>query len=149
MIHDWDNSCEIAPWWLSLDLTADRSTLVQVMAWCVRQQAITWNNVDPDLCHHMTLLGLNELMGVEIQAISWKAPTYLISIWLHIDSPLVSVAIFLSFFTKITSQVAVDDRFDNGDTLQYIQKHTCFEHVNDKIPTTKQPTISLFFFFLW
>ena len=34
MIHDWDISYEIAPWWLSLDLTDDKSTLVQVMAWC-------------------------------------------------------------------------------------------------------------------
>ena len=27
----------------------------------VRQQAITWANVDPDLCRHMALLGHNEL----------------------------------------------------------------------------------------
>ena len=27
----------------------------------VRQQAITWANVDPDLCHHMVSLGHNEL----------------------------------------------------------------------------------------
>ena len=26
----------------------------------VRQQAITWANVDPDLCRHMALLGNNE-----------------------------------------------------------------------------------------
>ena len=28
----------------------------------VRHQAITWANVDPDLCHHMSSLGHNELM---------------------------------------------------------------------------------------
>ena len=27
----------------------------------VRQQAITWANVDPDLCHQMASLGLNQL----------------------------------------------------------------------------------------
>ena len=27
----------------------------------VRQQAITWANVDPDLCHHKASLGLSEL----------------------------------------------------------------------------------------
>ena len=27
----------------------------------IRQQAITWANVDPELCHHMVLLGHNEL----------------------------------------------------------------------------------------
>ena len=30
----WCVSCEIALRWISLDLTADKSTLVQVMAWC-------------------------------------------------------------------------------------------------------------------
>ena len=28
----------------------------------VRQQAITWANVDPELCRYMVSLGLNELM---------------------------------------------------------------------------------------
>ena len=31
---DWGTSCEIALRWLPLDLTYDKSTLVQVMAWC-------------------------------------------------------------------------------------------------------------------
>ena len=39
---------------MSLDLTDDKSTLVQVMA-------ITWANVDPDLCRHMASLGHSEL----------------------------------------------------------------------------------------
>ena len=57
-------SCEIALKWMPLDLTDDKSTLVQVMAWCCqasRQQAITWSNVDPDLCRQMASLGLNVL----------------------------------------------------------------------------------------
>ena len=32
------------------------------MAWCRQQQAITWANVDPDLCRHMVLQGHNELI---------------------------------------------------------------------------------------
>ena len=36
---------------MPLDLTDDES----------RQQAITWANVDPDLCRQMASLGLNEL----------------------------------------------------------------------------------------
>ena len=28
---------------------------------CISQQAITWANVDPVLCHHMAPLGHNEL----------------------------------------------------------------------------------------
>ena len=43
---------------MPLDLNDDKSILVQVMAW---HQAITWANVDPDLCHHMVSLGHNEL----------------------------------------------------------------------------------------
>ena len=38
------------------DITDDKSTLVQVMAWC--RQA----NVDPDLCRQMASLGFNELI---------------------------------------------------------------------------------------
>ena len=34
MISDWGVSCEIALWCMPLDLTDDKSTLVQVMAWC-------------------------------------------------------------------------------------------------------------------
>ena len=47
---------------MPLDLTDDKSTLVQVMAWC--RQAISWANVDLDLCchmHDMASLGHNEL----------------------------------------------------------------------------------------
>ena len=40
----------------------DKSTLVQVRVGAIRQQAITWANVDPNLCHHMAWLGLNELI---------------------------------------------------------------------------------------
>ena len=45
------------------DLTDDKSTLVQVMAWldALRQQAITWTSVDKDLQRHMASLSPNEL----------------------------------------------------------------------------------------
>ena len=46
---------------MSLGFTDDKSTLVQVPG-AIRQQAITWANVDPDLCHHMVSLGHNELI---------------------------------------------------------------------------------------
>ena len=52
-------SCELGLRWMSLDLTDDKSTLIQVMAWC--RQAINWANIDPDLCRHMASLGPNEL----------------------------------------------------------------------------------------
>ena len=34
MIDGWGISCELALRWMSLDLSDDKSTLVQVMAWC-------------------------------------------------------------------------------------------------------------------
>ena len=46
---------------MSLDVTDDKSTLVQVMVAAVRQQAIIWTNVDPDLCRHMASVGHKEL----------------------------------------------------------------------------------------
>ena len=45
---------------MPLDLTDDKSTLVQVMAWCRQATTITWANADPDLCHQMVSLDLNE-----------------------------------------------------------------------------------------
>ena len=43
------------------DTFDDMSTLVQVIALCLQQQAITWANVDPDLSRHMASLGHREL----------------------------------------------------------------------------------------
>ena len=34
VVDGWAISCEVALRWMSLDLTDDKSTLVQVMAWC-------------------------------------------------------------------------------------------------------------------
>ena len=54
-------SREITLWWMSLDLSDDKSTLFQVMTWYRKAQAITRANVDADLCRHMASLGHNEL----------------------------------------------------------------------------------------
>ena len=35
--------------------------MVQVMVGAVRQQAISWANVDPDICRHIASLGYDEL----------------------------------------------------------------------------------------
>ena len=44
---------EMVFWLISLNLTYEKSTLVQVIDWCHQQQAIIWANVDTDVCHHM------------------------------------------------------------------------------------------------
>ena len=51
-----------------MNVTDDKSTLVQVMVGAVRQQAITWANVDPVPCHHMASLGQNELIWGHIHS---------------------------------------------------------------------------------
>ena len=57
----WGISIEIALRWISLDLTDDKSTLFQVMAWCRQATIFIWANVDPDLCRYMVAPGHNEL----------------------------------------------------------------------------------------
>ena len=41
-----------------------KSTLFEVMAWCVRQQIIAWANVNPVLYRQMASLGQSELKQV-------------------------------------------------------------------------------------
>ena len=48
---------------MSLDLTDDKSAMVQGMVWCRQEKSIAWANVDPDLCRHMASLGHSELIG--------------------------------------------------------------------------------------
>ena len=52
---------EIALRWMPPDLTDDKSTSVQVMAWCRQATSHYLSNVDPDLCRQIASLGLNEL----------------------------------------------------------------------------------------
>ena len=61
MIDGWGISCEIALSWWSLDYLMISQHMVRLWLSAVRQQAITWNKVDPDLCRHMASLGHNEL----------------------------------------------------------------------------------------
>ena len=57
----WGIFCETTPSWMSLDLADNKSTLVQVMAWCRQATSHYLSQVDPDLCHHMASLGSSEL----------------------------------------------------------------------------------------
>ena len=72
VIDGWVISCELAFRWMSLDLTDDKSTLVQVMAWCRQAKAITWAYVDRDLFRHVALLGPNELISMNV--VLWYHP---------------------------------------------------------------------------
>ena len=60
VIGGWGISYDIALRWFSLylRLTDEKSTLVQVMAWCHRAVP---EPVNPDLCCHIASLGDNKL----------------------------------------------------------------------------------------
>ena len=47
--------------WMPQNLTDDKSTLVQIVAWCRQAPSHCLSQVDPDLCCHMASLGVNEL----------------------------------------------------------------------------------------
>ena len=40
----------------------NKSALVKVMAWCIKQQAIIWANIDPDLCCYKASQSHSELI---------------------------------------------------------------------------------------
>ena len=52
--------CEIALCWMPKNLTIEKSTLAQVMAWCRQETSHNMPHVDPNLCH-MVSLAHNEL----------------------------------------------------------------------------------------
>ena len=54
--------CEIDLRWMPKDLTYEKLTLVQVMAWGRQEQAIASATVDQHLWRHMAPLGHNELI---------------------------------------------------------------------------------------
>ena len=73
---------------MPLDLTDDKSTLVQVMAWC--RQA----NVDPDLCRQMASLGLNELTHRDLDKMYTSLQT---NFHLYLMSEILIIPDYLNF----------------------------------------------------
>ena len=64
VIDGWGISWEIALRWMSLDQTNDKSTMVQLMAWCLvpdGTKPLPEPMFDPDLCPHTTPPGHNDL----------------------------------------------------------------------------------------
>ena len=68
-------SCKIALRWILIDLT-DKSVFVEVMACAIKQQAITWTNVDPMLWCSMSSVGHNELSSFEGSRVVDEFTTY-------------------------------------------------------------------------
>lgn len=70
----------------------------------------------------------------------WKS-RYLISIGLHIDSPLMSVTIFLSLLSKISGNISKHNRLHNGDSLR--KEKEALSPYYFKILFTAKPTTRL------
>ena len=63
VIDGWSISCEITLRWLSLDLTDDKSSLVQIMTWCCQATRHYPNQCCSHVCHRIVSLGQNELIS--------------------------------------------------------------------------------------
>ena len=75
VIDNWGLFCDIALGWMSQDpLLMISQHWFRLWLGAVRQQAITWANVDPDLCRHMVLLGQDELRNHQNTFISHFTP---------------------------------------------------------------------------
>ena len=67
---NYDIWCEIDLKWISLALTDDKSTLVQVMAWCHQATSHCLSQCWP-LCHHMASLSHNKLRAEFMLCYDW------------------------------------------------------------------------------
>ena len=74
LFRSYDNALR----WMPYDLTDDKSTLVQVMAWCRQVASHCLNHCWPIVSHHMVSLGHSEL-------ISWKERPWLESLPLFLS----------------------------------------------------------------
>ena len=72
----WGISYEIALRWMPLDLTDDKSTLVQVMAWCQTAPSHYLSQCWPRSRHQMASLGHNELMKM-VDEFWWHVTIYI------------------------------------------------------------------------
>ena len=80
VIDGWGISYEIALLWMLLDFIDSGNGLG-----AVRQQAIIWANVDPDLCRHMVLKSImicSQLGFEEQTSVNFKSE-HRICIWNH------------------------------------------------------------------
>ena len=64
VVDDWGIPCEIVLGLMSLNLTDDKPTLVQVMSWCLQTTNHHYDNVNPVQYRHMASLGCNWLIHV-------------------------------------------------------------------------------------
>ena len=76
------------------NLTNEKSTLVQIMACAIRQQTITWANVELDVCGHVMSLVHNEVNTSNIaKDIIWTYFSYFTQTFIQWHFPKVHVTL--------------------------------------------------------
>ena len=108
----------------------------------VRQQAITWANVDPDLCRHMASLGPNEL---SMKMIAWHdVLEYVMTHWLKCKtavSPLLTHWRYRSLLLSNSCMVGLFQVFDDLKSTWFMW-YTCI-HFQHKCSETDASTGTL------
>ena len=72
VVDDWGIRCEIVLGLMSLNLTDDKPTSVQVMAWCLQTTSHHCDNVNPVQYRHMASLGRNWVNTKSSQSVWWR-----------------------------------------------------------------------------
>ena len=122
--------------WMSLDLTNDKPTLVQVMAWCCQQ------NYYKSQCCHMASLGHNELHSN--LSISLFFVSYFVSYVFRIISLFPNHS---KFFAQSTTNIPPRIISKTTEQLKYVQQtleywpnHPNIAYVSKITNTTKAQT---------
>ena len=101
MIGDWGIFCKIALKWMSMDLTDDKSTLVQVMAWC--HQATS---------HYLSQCWPRSMSSYDVTRPQWD---------LCVIFRCIAVIIFMSIFSAINFRWTLLDSNDDKSTLVQVK----------------------------
>ena len=104
---------------ISLDLTDEKSILVQVINWC-RQATSHWANVDPDPCHHMPSLSHIDIHGTVAMTVFGRPRSS--PLW---ASCFAYTGIPWNVITSKMQHFIVYDIFHQLDWLRLWQKKQC------------------------
>ena len=140
-----DDSCEIAIRWMSLNLTDDELTMVQVMAWCHQATSHYLNQCWPRFFSHMGSLGHNEFTrgstahSPSIFSLLWFLSQIIYCIlnssWLYIMSSLLVLYHGVTFIAhslymrSIINGFIFKEKFNLLVSIVYVDGFVC-KHIN-------------------
>ena len=123
-------SCEIALRWMPENTFDDKSTLVQVMAWCHQATSHYWANVVPELCRHRASRGHKELTALLLRYFSRSCQDlyWNLMLWMHAKylasrgQPIMSIVSILEKTVKVSGGTA----HYNSPVTQHFATFTLF-----------------------